>query len=101
MSAMDYLKNVERAASDLGNRKERERVLDDLLDTIFASKLTSNLDQANASPASLTLVNLEQEWDVQYWSQRFGCTPDQLRAAVNKVGRNPTDVETELRMEIH
>lgn len=31
----DYVKNVERASSDLGARRERERVLDELLSAIF------------------------------------------------------------------
>jgi len=31
----DYVKNVERAASDLGARKERERVLDETLSPVF------------------------------------------------------------------
>ncbi len=34
--ASEYLRNVERAASDLGSRKERERVLDELLAPVLA-----------------------------------------------------------------
>jgi len=33
--AIEYLKNVERAASDLGARRERERVLDEVLSAVF------------------------------------------------------------------
>jgi hypothetical protein len=34
---VDYARNVERAASDLGSRRERERVLDELLAPVFAA----------------------------------------------------------------
>ena len=33
----DYLRNVERAASDVGARRERERVLDGLLSSLFGN----------------------------------------------------------------
>jgi hypothetical protein len=33
---LDYIKNVERAASDLGSRRERERVLKEVLTEAFA-----------------------------------------------------------------
>ena len=33
----EYVRNVERAASDLGTRRERERVLDEVLSRVFPS----------------------------------------------------------------
>jgi hypothetical protein len=33
---VDYVKNVERAASDLGARKERERILDEVLSPVLS-----------------------------------------------------------------
>jgi Protein of unknown function (DUF3606) len=33
---------------------------------------------------------------VQYWTKKFGCTTEQLKAAVKKVGVMAADVEREL-----
>lgn len=41
-------------------------------------------------------INTGEEYEVHYWSRYFGVTPDQLRAAVKKVGVRVRDVEAEL-----
>ena len=38
-----------------------------------------------------------EDYEVLYWSQEFGCTPDELKATVRKVGVTVKDVEIELR----
>jgi hypothetical protein len=41
-------------------------------------------------------INLSQEHEVRYWSQKFGCTEDELRKAVEAVGPNAAAVEKSL-----
>jgi hypothetical protein len=41
-------------------------------------------------------IDIDNEWEILYWSQRFGCTPEQLIIAVKKVGRSPIKVVREL-----
>lgn len=39
-------------------------------------------DLTNRGPQDRARVNVHEEWEVRYWCKHFGCTPDQLRAAV-------------------
>jgi hypothetical protein len=42
-------------------------------------------------------INLEQDYEVRDWSDRFGVSEARLREAVGKVGNMADDVERELR----
>lgn len=42
-------------------------------------------------------ISLEQDYEVRYWSDRFGVSEARLREAVGKVGNMADDVERELR----
>ena len=48
-------------------------------------------------PADRARVNVNETHEVRYWTQKFNCTPEQLRAAVAKAGVMADDVERELR----
>jgi hypothetical protein len=41
-------------------------------------------------------IDIQNEWEISYWSQRLGCSPEQLVAVVNKVGKSPVKVAREL-----
>jgi Protein of unknown function (DUF3606) len=41
-------------------------------------------------------INTSEDYEVQYWSKKFGVSPDELKAAVNKVGKSVADVQQEL-----
>jgi hypothetical protein len=41
-------------------------------------------------------VNVNVEYDVRYWTKKFGCTEEQLRACVMSVGALASDVEKHL-----
>jgi len=41
-------------------------------------------------------INIQNEWEVDYWSKRMGCTPELLINAVKKVGGSPIKVLREL-----
>ena len=42
-------------------------------------------------------MNVPEDYDVRYWSEKFGTTADKLKAAVKKVGVVAADVEKELK----
>lgn len=42
-------------------------------------------------------VNVNQDWEVKWWCTKFGCTEQQLRDAVRKVGVMADDVGRQLR----
>ena len=54
-------------------------------------------DKTKTSPQDAQRVNVHEDYEVKYWSTKFGCTPDQLKAAVKKVGAMTKDVEAELK----
>jgi IS30 family transposase len=41
-------------------------------------------------------ISLSEDYEVRYWTQKFGVSEDELRAAVNRVGRSAKTVEREL-----
>ena len=41
-------------------------------------------------------INIDYEPDINYWTKRFGCSPEQLIKAVNKAGTSPLRVIREL-----
>jgi stage III sporulation protein SpoIIIAA len=44
-----------------------------------------------------TRINTNEDYELRYWSEKFGVTQDQLKAAVNKVGNSVSAVEKELK----
>ena len=42
-------------------------------------------------------INIEEANEVQYWSEKFGISIEELAAAVKKVGPMASDVERELK----
>jgi len=54
-------------------------------------------DKTKTRPQDAQRVNVNEAYEVQYWTKKFGCTPAQLKAAVNKVGVMAAAVETELK----
>ena len=54
-------------------------------------------DLTNRGPADRDRVNVNEDWEVRYWCGEFGCTEDELRAAVRAVGPMRADVERRLQ----
>ena len=54
-------------------------------------------DRSKRGPVDRARINLGEDYEVRYWSEKFGCTHDELKAAVRKVGVMEKDVEAELR----
>lgn len=43
-------------------------------------------DKSKIRPQDSSKVNVHEPYEVQYWTQKFGCTKAQLEAAVKAVG---------------
>lgn len=41
-------------------------------------------------------INLHEDYEVRYWSEKFGVSGEELKAAVAKVGNSAKAVENEL-----
>lgn len=42
-------------------------------------------------------IDIDQDYEVRDWAQKFGVTPEQLKAAVKAVGDRAEEVEKHLR----
>jgi hypothetical protein len=49
------------------------------------------------SPQDAKRINVHEDYEVRYWTKRFGVTPEELKAAVKKVGVMVDNVEAELK----
>ena len=54
-------------------------------------------DKSQTRAQDAVRVNVHEGYEVGYWCGRFGCTSDELKAAVRKVGVMAKDVEAELK----
>ena len=46
-------------------------------------------------------INTSQDFEVRYWCGKFGCTEEELRAVVGRVGNSPEAVEKALKNKAH
>ena len=42
-------------------------------------------------------INVHEEYELRDWSQKFGCSPQELKEAVQKVGPMATHVDKALK----
>ena len=49
-------------------------------------------DTSKRGPADRTRINVNEAWELSYWTKELDCTADQLRTAVNAVGVMVADV---------
>ena len=42
-------------------------------------------------------ININEDYEVQYWSKKFGVTADKLKDAVKQAGTSATAVEAHLK----
>ena len=51
----------------------------------------------NRTPSDSSRVSLNEEWEVRWWCDKFGCTEVALRQAVGTAGPLSADVQRELK----
>jgi hypothetical protein len=54
-------------------------------------------DPSNRGPADRSRVNVSEPHEVKYWTEKFGCTNEDLETAVKQVGVIADKVESYLR----
>jgi hypothetical protein len=54
-------------------------------------------DKTNRGPADRERINVHEDYELRYWSDKFGCTYEKLKATVKKAGVMAKDVEAELK----
>jgi hypothetical protein len=54
-------------------------------------------NKTKTAPQDSRKVNLSENYEVQYWTNRFGCTPTELETAVKEAGPMAKDVEKQLK----
>ena len=54
-------------------------------------------DPTKRGPQDAARVNVHEEHEVRYWTQKFGVSKEQLVAAVKAVGPMAKDVEAKLK----
>jgi hypothetical protein len=54
-------------------------------------------DKNKRSGPDRSRINVNEGYEVEYWTKKFGCSPEELKDAVKKVGVMAEDVEAELK----
>lgn len=54
-------------------------------------------DKSKTGGQDRTRISLSEDYEVRDWSKKFGCTPDELKAAVKAVGNEAAAVEAYLK----
>jgi hypothetical protein len=53
-------------------------------------------DLSKKGPADRARINLNESWEVRWWTKELKVTEDELRAAVRAVGPQTADVRKQL-----
>ncbi len=54
-------------------------------------------DKTKVGSADRSRVNVHEDYELKYWTQKFGCTAEELKAAVQAVGPSVKAVEQYLK----
>lgn len=53
-------------------------------------------DKSNTGGQDRARINVNEDYELRNWSKKFGVSPEELKAAVQKVGPMADDVKKEL-----
>ena len=53
-------------------------------------------DKTMTRPQDSSRINIHEDYELRYWSKKWGITPEKLKATVQKVGVSATAVAKEL-----
>jgi hypothetical protein len=54
-------------------------------------------DKSKVGKPDRARINVSEDYELRDWSKKFGVSPEQLKAAVHKVGPMVDDVRRELK----
>jgi Protein of unknown function (DUF3606) len=58
-------------------------------------------DKTKTRPQDSSRINMNEDYEVAYWTKKYGVTTQQLQAAVDKAGVSVAAVEKELLRRGH
>lgn len=73
-----------------------EAVYDELRQKLLKETAMSD-NKSKTGQQDRLRINVNEDYELRDWSKKFGVTPEQLKAAVKKVGVMVADVEKELK----
>lgn len=53
-------------------------------------------DKSNRGPQDRSRINTSEDYEVRYWTEKFGCTVNELKDAVAAAGNGADAVEAHL-----
>ena len=56
-------------------------------------------DKTNRGPQDRSRINLSEDYEVRYWTDKFGVSREQLEDVIKKAGVSAKAVEDELRRQ--
>ena len=56
-------------------------------------------DLTNRGPRDRNRVDVNEDWELRYWTKKFGCTSTELRNAVQAVGLMADKVEAYVKQQ--
>jgi uncharacterized protein DUF3606 len=56
-------------------------------------------DLTNRGPRDRNRVDVNEDWELRYWTKKFGCTSTELRNAVQAVGVMADKVEAYVKQQ--
>jgi hypothetical protein len=62
----------------------------------FGRRFDMSDDKTNRGPADRDRINVNEDYEVRYWTKELGVSEDALREAVKRVGVMSDDVRREL-----
>jgi hypothetical protein len=54
-------------------------------------------DPSKSGPQARSRINTSEDYEMRYWSRKLGVSPEQLKAAIRKVGSSVRAIERELK----
>ena len=54
-------------------------------------------NKTKTAPQDAQRINVNEDYEVAYWTNKFGCTPEELKNAVKKVGVMAEDVAAAIK----
>jgi len=54
-------------------------------------------DKTKTGSPDSDLINTNENYEVEYWSKKFGVSPEELKSAVKAVGNSAKAVEAHLK----
>jgi hypothetical protein len=55
-------------------------------------------DKSNRSGQDRSRINMHEDYEVRYWTEKFGVNKDELQRAVDRVGSSAKAVEQEVKL---